>query len=84
MALRKKKSIARSRERARIETANYTSFAQQLSSIARSRERARIETTTPGIPARYGNVSPAHVSGRGLKLDPLKVARVAARYRPLT
>ncbi len=52
--------------------------------IARSRERARIETLADWLRANTPNVSPAHVSGRGLKQTIGSGAVDRPLYRPLT
>ena len=69
--------IARSFERARIETSIMNFSSPAKCGIARSFERARIETPI-SLPAHSrSQVSPAHLSGRGLKL---RYTPILSRY----
>ncbi len=75
--------IARSFERARIETQRTRASTPRRPGIARSFERARIETYHILIDHPEDEVSPAHLSGRGLKRPFGAFVDLVERYRPL-
>ena len=68
--------IARSTERARIETTLPMNSVSRFVGIARSTERARIETSIAVARRSKATVSPALLSGRGLKRPVGRACRI--------